>query len=589
MTVYDSNETSIEVTDGSFTMPADKVLVFAAFTANDYTVTIGSGITNGTLEADKTSANVGDTVTLTATPAAGYALDTLTVTDGSGAAVTVTDGTFTMPASNVTAAASFRAIDYTITIDPDITNGTLQADKTSANMGDTVTLTAKPGDGYGLVTLADIIVTDGEGNTVTVGEDGTFTMPADNVTARVTFLTQHTITLDSNVINNDKTVGTIASDKTAAVSGETVTLTVTSYIVDDLGSMIPYLVDGVTVVRTDDSTTETVELTSRNTSDEDGETAVSIFTFVMPDSSVTVGGTGSRAETMTVRMNGGSADVEVQTDAEVPILKQTLQSDSTQATLYYADDEFSSLRLRLTETGQETVVTGYDLVASDTACSVTGPDADGWYTLTTSELWPNEVTFARPHTLQVADGAPDGLEIMTYYDEVILYTDGAAVSGAKVYADDYIRIEFPMGSRAIVTTVSDNVEIELNELGDNIFTFTMPDDDVHIAFEAVAHCSVDVAELTEDVFPGLSVSVEVDGETIDNDNGYFSFTALPGTEFTVTFTGADVSALQVTATYYLEDDTPHEVTAPTGVDGVFSVTVPEVTGIVSFIVAFTQA
>ena len=76
-----------------------------------YTVTVNSA-TNGTVTANKTT-NVaqGETVTLTVTPAIGYELGTLTVKDASDNNVTVTDNTFTMPASNVTVSATFTAIE----------------------------------------------------------------------------------------------------------------------------------------------------------------------------------------------------------------------------------------------------------------------------------------------------------------------------------------------------------------------------------------------------------------------------------------------------------------------------------------------
>ena len=74
-----------------------------------YTVTIANDIANGTVTADKTSAAKGAEVTLTATPNEGYELDTLTVKDANDAAVTVENNKFTMPESNVTVTATFKA------------------------------------------------------------------------------------------------------------------------------------------------------------------------------------------------------------------------------------------------------------------------------------------------------------------------------------------------------------------------------------------------------------------------------------------------------------------------------------------------
>ena len=75
-----------------------------------YTVTVDSAITNGTVTADKAEAKEGDTVTLTVIPDTGYMLDVITVTDESGAPVTVTNGQFTMPADDVTVTAAFKKI-----------------------------------------------------------------------------------------------------------------------------------------------------------------------------------------------------------------------------------------------------------------------------------------------------------------------------------------------------------------------------------------------------------------------------------------------------------------------------------------------
>jgi hypothetical protein len=81
-------------------------------------VRIANDIENGTVAASGSELNgvkynaYGASVTLTVEPAEGYRLDALTVTDANGNAVETTAGenntyTFTMPAGNVTAAATF--------------------------------------------------------------------------------------------------------------------------------------------------------------------------------------------------------------------------------------------------------------------------------------------------------------------------------------------------------------------------------------------------------------------------------------------------------------------------------------------------
>ena len=64
--------------------------------------------------ADKTYAAAGETITLTITPDTGYELDVLEVKDASEGTVTVSsDHKFTMPASNVTVTATFKAVTPT--------------------------------------------------------------------------------------------------------------------------------------------------------------------------------------------------------------------------------------------------------------------------------------------------------------------------------------------------------------------------------------------------------------------------------------------------------------------------------------------
>ena len=78
----------------------------------NYAITI-SDTTNGTVSSNVSKAAAGVTVTLTVKANSGYALDTLTVTDANGKAVTVSQNggkyTFVMPAKAVTVKATFAA------------------------------------------------------------------------------------------------------------------------------------------------------------------------------------------------------------------------------------------------------------------------------------------------------------------------------------------------------------------------------------------------------------------------------------------------------------------------------------------------
>ena len=76
---------------------------------NSYTVTVDEAIEHGEVTVSKSSANEGDVITVTATPATGYELTALSYNDGSDHAITATDGvySFSMPAGNVTVTATF--------------------------------------------------------------------------------------------------------------------------------------------------------------------------------------------------------------------------------------------------------------------------------------------------------------------------------------------------------------------------------------------------------------------------------------------------------------------------------------------------
>ncbi|MBQ9208811.1 MAG: hypothetical protein IJ149_04400 [Oscillospiraceae bacterium] len=113
----------------SFKMPPGDVTVTAEFEAIDYTISIAES-TNGSVSAtvgetaNAVTAHYGDTVTLTVTPDAGYAVkivvvdaDEITPDEIPAVEITPVDGvySFTMPASDVTVTAVFEeGITYTL-------------------------------------------------------------------------------------------------------------------------------------------------------------------------------------------------------------------------------------------------------------------------------------------------------------------------------------------------------------------------------------------------------------------------------------------------------------------------------------------
>ncbi len=195
--------------DNTFTMPAEAVTVSATFKKIVYNVTVDSAVENGAVEVDKATASIGDTITVTATPDTGYALKTITV-DGTA----IEGNTFTMGAADTEVSATFEKVIYNVTVDSAIENGTITVDKATASIGDTITVTATPADGYVLKT----ITVDG-----TAIDGNTFTMGAADAVVSATFEQNvFNVTIDSAIVN-----GTVTVDKATAAVGDTVTVTAT--------------------------------------------------------------------------------------------------------------------------------------------------------------------------------------------------------------------------------------------------------------------------------------------------------------------------------------------------------------------------
>ena len=87
-------------------MPSSNVTVSCTFSKINYTVTVNvSPANSGTLVASKSTANYGDTVGLTGTPASGYHFVSWT-TSPSNLSIN-SSNQFTMPAQNVSVTANF--------------------------------------------------------------------------------------------------------------------------------------------------------------------------------------------------------------------------------------------------------------------------------------------------------------------------------------------------------------------------------------------------------------------------------------------------------------------------------------------------
>ena len=137
---------------------------------------------HGTISAPA-QAYANTTVELTAMPDTHYALSSWNVRDASNNSITVTDNKFTMPSSNVTVTATFRALQqHQITYTAQQSHGTISVSPTNAYMGDIVTLTATPNAGF---ILDQWHVTTGREEIPVVNNQ--FTMPDSEVNVSATF------------------------------------------------------------------------------------------------------------------------------------------------------------------------------------------------------------------------------------------------------------------------------------------------------------------------------------------------------------------------------------------------------------------
>lgn len=150
---------------------------------------IVSSTTNGTVTASAESATQGTEVTLTITPADNYELDNISAVDASNNAVTLNGNgntrTFTMPASNVTVSATFKATEattYSISVSTQ-GNGSATVSESEAEAGTTIYITTRPSNGYEV----ESVYASGASVTQSTANRYYFTMPASDVTVTVTF------------------------------------------------------------------------------------------------------------------------------------------------------------------------------------------------------------------------------------------------------------------------------------------------------------------------------------------------------------------------------------------------------------------
>lgn len=183
-------------------------------TKKTYQVTI-TQVEHAHVEADKTQAEVNETITFTITTDEDYHVSSFKV-NGNDVTITGNKATATMVENGLTVTIAVEANTHDVTIHSS-ENGTVVADKTTAIVGDKVTFTITPNDDFEL----DTFKVNGEAKEVT---NNTYeaTMVKEGLTVDATFKAiKHTVTINKNA------GGTVTADKLEAITGEDVTLTVT--------------------------------------------------------------------------------------------------------------------------------------------------------------------------------------------------------------------------------------------------------------------------------------------------------------------------------------------------------------------------
>ena len=134
----------------TFTLPAANSTVTASFTHNTYSLSKAvSPSGGGSVTLGAASGYYNDKIQIKAAATSGYQFTGWTSSGGTIDDANAATTTFTMPASNATVTAAFSKIDYSIStfVDP-AGSGTLECDKSTAQVGDVVTLTPTPASGY---------------------------------------------------------------------------------------------------------------------------------------------------------------------------------------------------------------------------------------------------------------------------------------------------------------------------------------------------------------------------------------------------------------------------------------------------------
>jgi len=181
------------------------------YAEGEYSISSAATTNGGFSFSQETALSGGETITVTATPNTGYEVDQMFYMNSSLVQTDITGSSFIMPADNITVFVTFVETDFTLSKGTE-TNGTFSLLATTANYGNSVTVTTTPDTNYHVSRIYYIE----EGDSTEIDVELTFMMPANNITVYVVFTNLYTVTFKNNDSITDY-------EKVDIVNGETVT------------------------------------------------------------------------------------------------------------------------------------------------------------------------------------------------------------------------------------------------------------------------------------------------------------------------------------------------------------------------------
>ncbi|WP_051688390.1 InlB B-repeat-containing protein [Butyrivibrio sp. AE2032] len=457
ISVYDHDYNPISVKNNAFTMPESDVTVYATFVKADYNVTLAEA-QNGTATLSASVAQMGDTVTVTASPATGYELDSIKVNG-----TKISGKTFTMPASDTTVEVTFKKISYAITV-AQADGGTVGVSKTSANYGDTITVTTTPEEGYKLSAIKV------NGETIS---GNSFSMPADNVEVSATF-----VKADYNVTLSEVQNGTATLSALVANMGDTITVTVspaTGYELDSIKVNSTKISGKSFTMPAADTSVEVtfkkILYTISVVQSSGGTIGVSKTSANFGDV-ITVTVTPNEGYTLnTLKMNGTAiSGKSFSMPAENVEVSASFVKAEYKVTLASVQNGTASLSASVANMGDAITVIvspaiGYEL----DSIKVNGMKISG-----------NSFTMpAADVTVEVAFKAITYTVTLTY-DAELVAVEGIAATDSSRFGDKYEFKVTPVEGYEILSVKVNGAEISAF---DDIYTVTQPDEDIEIVIE----------------------------------------------------------------------------------------------------------